>query len=206
MTVRRARWITLVLAAGLASCSLTGAPPISYLQLRSAERPLPAGDSPAVIVDAVQLPDYLLRDELLLRDDEYTLHYDPYQRWAEPLDLGIQRVIAKNLEGLLDTRQIGRFPKARIRDADWRLTVEIFRFELDGDRVGMRADGHWRCANRNIPTCNIVVHFDESKPIAQADAVDAGRIAADLSELLDEFAAALAGALPDTPAGMGTSR
>jgi uncharacterized lipoprotein YmbA len=199
------RWAVVFLAASLAACSLTATQPISYLQLRSSERPPATGDNPAVEVDAVQLPDYLLRDELLRRRGDYTLHYDPYQRWAEPLDLGIQRVIADNLEGLLGTREVARFPRARSRDADWRLSIEVRQFELDGDRVRLRASGLWRGVDRDTPTRSSAVEFEGSRPLASTETAEAARIAALLSELLEEFAATLANALTDARKGTDTS-
>lgn len=175
----------------LGACAVS-APPIQHFQLSHGAPPAATTDSPVIMLEAVRLPDFLLREELLLRDDEYSLRYDPTQRWAEPLDLGIQRVIARRLESRLNTRQVSLFPQVpHGAAADWRLTVTVDHLERDGNNALIAAEGRW--ARTSDDEIVAVVTFSETSALS---GIDGDEIAAALSELLWRFADALAEALP----------
>jgi uncharacterized lipoprotein YmbA len=166
-------------------------PSTAYLQLAAISTGSPdgiSGDGPSLFIDRVRLPDFLLRDELIRRDDDFSLHYNPYLRWAEPLDLGLQRVLAEELSISLDTRQIRRYPTPAARDTEWRLQVEVDRFERQGEEVQLRARGIW--ARSDSPDAAVaVIDFDRQRRVESASP---GATAEALSELLAAFAGELA--------------
>jgi hypothetical protein len=124
----------------LAACAST-APPIRYIQLSDEGVPLGTASSPIVMVDAVAVPDFLLRNELLMRIDQHRLSYNTGVRWAEPLDIGVQRVLATRLSAALDSFAVFSFPSGRSgRDLDWRVDVTLRNFEATGSDVVLRAD------------------------------------------------------------------
>jgi uncharacterized lipoprotein YmbA len=191
--------IRRLLASGLvlicAACSVSR-PSITHLQLRSLEPRGVLGDSPVVVINAIELPDYLLRDELMRRVDGVRLSYDASLRWAEPLDLGIQRVLARELETGLGTRHVIRFPAMARRTPDWRLDVEVFAFEAEAGRVILRAEGLWATGAEPDQTI-VAVDFEETT-IIEPDA-SAEVIAETLSALLHSFAVTLVENLDDRP-------
>jgi uncharacterized lipoprotein YmbA len=191
--IRRVIACALVLVAASACTVISPVPPITYLQLRSAKAAAPAADTPVVVVGAIEMPDYLLRDELLRRRSDYTLRYEPYQRWAEPLDLGIQRVVAANLGRELDSRRILAYPQASADDEVWHLAITVREFEALDERVVMRASGRWVSSTTADTRTAASVTFDESRRLEDASA---GAIAAALSALLEEFSSALAREFP----------
>lgn len=177
--------VTLVLL--LQACAVSS-PTINHLQLVALSEGRPGSDSPRLFLDRVELPDYLLRDELIRRDDDFTLHYDAQLRWAEPLDLGIQRVLAEELAVHLDTRQITRFPSPAGKSIEWLLRVEIDRFESSGGAVQLRGRGYWSPGEDSSVTV-ATLDFDEA---VIPNSMAPGDTARALSELLSRFAVALA--------------
>ena len=193
--------VALTAALLLGACAVN-APPIHHYQLSDGAPPPPDGDSPVLSIDAVQLPDFLLRDELLLRDSDYSLRYDPTRRWAEPLDLGVQRVIANRLESRLGTRRIARFPDVpRGTSADWHLVVQVEHFERQGNEALISAEGRWLRPGDEQTAA--VVTFRETRSL---NGVDGDDLAAALSQLLWRFADALADELPEQSQNAGVAR
>jgi uncharacterized lipoprotein YmbA len=189
MGIRTSRLAPLGLALLLAmpGCAVN-TPATAYLQLAATTAGSPTGDSPRLFIDRVEMPDFLLRDELIRRDDDFSLHYNPYLRWAEPLDLGIQRVLAEELAVHLDTRQVRRYPAPAGATTQWRLRVRIDRFEREGETVRLQGQGLW--SRGDAPDAVVSqVDFDER---GRLESEATGATAAALSELLDDFARELA--------------
>jgi uncharacterized lipoprotein YmbA len=183
--------VLLLVASG---CSVS-TPPIQHLQLSSGSAAGGSRDTPVILIEAVDLPDYLLRDELARRVDDVTLHYNPYLRWAEPLDLAVQRVLADRLGALLDTRQVVRFPDPPRGDVDWVLRVRLQRLEREAKRAVLYGEASWvRPGTPDKTVSSLTMEETEALP-ADASGADAARA---LSELLARFARALADALQTT--------
>ena len=178
----------------LASACSVSTPPIRHLQLSSGATAVGSQDDPVILVEAVTMPDYLLRDELARRIDAVTLHYNPYLRWAEPLDLAVQRVLAEHLRELLDTRRVVRFPAAPRSEVDWRLSVRLQRFERESSRAVLLGEANWARAATPGGTVSSVLMEDEQALPANASGAETARA---LSDLLERFAGAVARARPD---------
>lgn len=181
----------IIVVCSLAACAVSS-PPIRHIQLAAGSLTAATGDAPVVYLDAVSIPDYLLRDALLRRIDAYTVNYDQNNRWAEPLDLGIQRVVAAQLESRLDTRQVVAFPDIGSVPADWHLRVIVKRFEASERVATLDAEAHWVATDSSNSGDQIqekrVVNFVQSLDLADDSA---GAVAAALSALLSDFSNAL---------------
>lgn len=181
--------LSLSMGMSISGCTVSS-PPIRYLQLSAGSEPQPEAAGLPVAVDAVAVPDYLLRDELLLRQSAVELTYSADQRWAEPLDLGIQRVLARRLARELNTRSVVLFPDVPRQIPFWELRVDVRQFEMRDDKVVLRANGTW--TQRGAPQgdsatpAHVVFEAREALPASDADAAMA------LSRLLWQFAEALA--------------
>ena len=181
----------------LTACAVSS-PSISHLRLSAGDLAAADGESPVVTINTVLLPDFLLRDELMHRDGEYRVRYDSSQRWAEPMDIGIQRVLAERLATRLNSRQVIRFPYLPERTADWVLDVEVKEFEADGSSVHLIAEAQLEGQNDTI-----IIQFDEAMVLPPAptgsDTVSDGEaIAKAMSELLWQLADRLAQATAGT--------
>ena len=180
--------LTAILIAS--ACSVT-APPIRHLQLSSGAVTSGSRDAPVVLIETVELPDYLLRDELATRIDDVTLRFDPYQRWAEPMDLAAHRVLAEHLGALLDTRHIVRFPDAPRSDAEWILRVRLLRFEREESRAVLSGEAIWARGAAPGDTVHSVTMEEQQALPGDASGTDAARA---LGDLLERFARAIASA------------
>lgn len=122
--------VILLLIAACAS-----SPPVHYFGLESLDveyREDPP-DSPLVVLGPLQLPDYLKRSQMVTRGDGTEFLVDDFNRWAEPLDQAIHRILAKNVDSLLDTMVVSAYPTVALARADYRLTGRIDRFDADGN-------------------------------------------------------------------------
>ena len=171
-------------------------PQIQHLQLSAGDAALPLKDAPLIVLDAIDIPDYLLRDELLHRESQFALRYDNTRRWAEPLDLGVQRVLGRRLQAALDTQQVLLFPQAPPRPADWQLRVTLTHFEATGSTASIAAEGRWEQKTGDTVIVESVV-FEDSLSLSGNGGED---IAQAMSQLLWQLADELAAAIADRSA------
>jgi uncharacterized lipoprotein YmbA len=179
------RVLLIALLALLHGCA-TSKLPVSHVQLSAGDTQPGSSPTPRVMVDAIEVPDVLLRHEMLVREDEYSLRYDASKRWAEPLDVGVQRVIARRLTSVLDSYGVKSFPTARSRDLDWRVDISLINFEVIGNDVVLVADVYLHPGDGGQARSQ---RFAARRALR---ASDGAVIAAQLSELLGELVDSIA--------------
>ena len=126
----------LVSLVGLAGC-LGGASPPSRFYLLS---PLPtpeagaaAATGLAIGVGPVAIPDYLNRGQIVTWAGENQLALAEFDRWAEPLQKNLSRVLVLNLSTLLSTDRVALHPWNRSTPMDYQVIVDVGRFEAGTD-------------------------------------------------------------------------
>ena len=192
-TTRPARALAFAIVLLIATACSVSTPPINHLQLSSGNAAGGSRDAPVILIETVDLPDYLLRDELARRIDDVTLNYNPYLRWAEPLDLAVQRVLAEQLAALLDTRQVVRFPDPPHGEVDWLLRVRLLRFERGATGAVLQGEASWVRADEPGTTVRSVTMEETQTLPADASGADTARA---LSVLLGRFSRVIANSLP----------
>jgi uncharacterized lipoprotein YmbA len=197
----------LAATAALAACvSLKRTPEARFFVLRSlAERGAPsqAPSSDPVGVLPVRVPGYLDRPQLVTWLAPGELRIDEFLRWAEPLDAGISRTLAENLDALLPGRRLLRWPWPGSTPLLCRVRVELERFGpeagggvfLEGAFVVLPPRGERPLASRPFALRREVL----SRPSGPGPApgVEA------MNELLLELARGLAQAIETLPAEAG---
>lgn len=187
MTAPR-RLAALLLATLLGACA--GGVEVQYVILSPAEHEAATGASPVLAIGPVTVPDYLLRNEIVWRENAHRLHFLPGRRWAEPLDNGVQRIVGANLGARLGTARVHAFPGTAVTDRGYRIALAVRRFEAEEDRV--RAEIAWElsamASGKRVDSGTFVA----DSPLARREAAT---IAAALSGLLDRLAARLAAAV-----------
>ncbi|MFT7286335.1 MAG: putative lipoprotein YmbA [Halieaceae bacterium] len=168
---------------------------ITHLQLSAGDAAPGTGIKPVIVIDRIGIPDFLLRDAFLLRSDAYELHYHSSLRWAEPLDLGIQRVLARRLSAALDTREITSYPQLRGSAADSKLHIDVQHFEALGEEVILEARVKLEFP-KAAERATQVLTFEGRKGI---DINSGSAVAATMSELLWEFSEFIATAIDEAP-------
>jgi uncharacterized lipoprotein YmbA len=116
-------------------------PPTKFYLLSPVPVPNPeTGDTqdqqPTIIrVDAIVIPGYLDRNEIVTRVSKNEIHLADLNQWGEPLRDNLTNILALNLSRLLPAKGFAIFPFKCPSPVDYQLSVEIVRMDgnLDGD-------------------------------------------------------------------------
>jgi uncharacterized lipoprotein YmbA len=105
-------------------------------------------DSPAdaalvIALGPIDLPEYLLRSEIVRRAGPNELVPSPVNRWAEPIDDAVLRVLNIDLTRLLPRSSIHSFPFADLADPFVQVEIAVATFEADLEGTA-RLEGIWR--------------------------------------------------------------
>ena len=121
----------VLLAVILGGCG--SSPPVSYYDLEALEAGYVAarGTSQTVGVGPLRTPDYLSRSQIVTRRSDSTVFVDDFNRWVEPVDDAIYRIVSENLDSLIDGAVVVAFPYTHIADLDYQLIGRISRFDAD---------------------------------------------------------------------------
>jgi uncharacterized lipoprotein YmbA len=142
----RARHVAVAgLAVALSSCvTLKRSPEARFFVLRSLEVPAQTGRVPSsgvVGLLSVRVPGYLERPQVVTWVSEDEIRIDEFLRWAEPLDVGVSRILAENLSALLPQHPVARAP--------WSSRVTLMcRVRVDLQRFGRQTDGEVQLVGR----------------------------------------------------------
>jgi len=130
-----ARSITLcvLLMATIGACG--SSPPVQYYALSTAGGVGSTDQDGAATLGLgpIRMPEYLNRTQFVTRTSGTEIQVDEFNRWAEPLSPSIHRIVAANVDRLLDDLTVIAFPyDAAIRNiVDYRLHGDIMRFDAD---------------------------------------------------------------------------
>jgi uncharacterized lipoprotein YmbA len=80
-------------------------------------------------VGPIKIPAYLDRPEMATRSAPDSLQFAEFDKWAEPLERNLTRVIAENLAILLSTNRVGVFPWLNSAQVQYQVTVDITQLE-----------------------------------------------------------------------------
>ena len=129
------RWYAPAVFLAMAVAGCGSSPPVNYYDLQSLENGYLADSekSLAVGVGPLRAPDYLSRSQIVTRKSDSTIFVDDFNRWVEPVDDAIYRIISENLDSLIDEAVVVAFPYTHIADLDYQLLGRISRFDADAD-------------------------------------------------------------------------
>jgi len=83
----------------------------------------------SVGVGPVKIPEYLDRVQIVTRSTSNTLQLAEFDRWAEPLDRSLPRMLAENLSVLLPADTVAAFPWPGSARVDYQVVVEVIQFD-----------------------------------------------------------------------------
>jgi uncharacterized lipoprotein YmbA len=89
----------------------------------------------------IEMPSYLKKGLLVVREGESEVRYNDYSRWAEPLDAGIFRLLRDNLESNAKLSRVipYPFPFDEERDYDVRIRIRC----AEGQKTGSQYEVHF---------------------------------------------------------------
>jgi len=187
----RIRIITLLLLCGLlVACGST--PRSNYFMLSADATGLPDGSGPSLGVGPISIPDYLKAREMVLNRSDHALRMAEYDRWAEPLDSAVLRVLAVNLSSLMDSQNIQIYPWRR--DSIPRYSVRVAVIQLATQDTKAHFVAEWsvhKTHNGGVLSQHI------SQLETASDSSDPETIAAAYSNLLLQLSEEIATAIKD---------
>ncbi|QLH40097.1 MAG: membrane integrity-associated transporter subunit PqiC [Defluviicoccus sp.] len=114
--------------------------PTTYYTLAAesspANTPAPASArrGPAIVaLGPVQMPDYLDRPQIVVRETDYRLHLATTDVWAAPLSDMVPRVLIDDLSRRLPGTRVVGFPQVSGPNFEYRVSVDITRFDVDAE-------------------------------------------------------------------------
>jgi hypothetical protein len=139
---------TAAMALGPAGCvSLKRTPEARFFVLRALVEPPEAPVAAArpgsfVGLLPVRVPGHLERPQLVTWAGPGELRIDEYLRWAEPIDAGVARTLAENLDALLPAHPVIRspWPAAVTPFCRVRVDLRVFGLQENGE---VRLEGRW---------------------------------------------------------------
>jgi uncharacterized lipoprotein YmbA len=125
-------WYALLLLAILGACGTT--PGSNYYLLTADTGQVPSGTTPSLGIGPVAIPEYLNRNSLVTDTRGNEVRIASFERWAEPLGDGVQRVLALNLSSQLNTQNLRFFPWQADLAPDYGVRLTIVSMDIqDGE-------------------------------------------------------------------------
>ena len=184
---------TSCIALLLGACAAS--PPVQFYVLDTVPRTSGNTDSDVTIgLGPMSFPDYLKRPQIVTRTAGSEMIIDEFQRWAEPVDRSFIRILAANVDDMLESAVVVVFPYSMNIRIDMRVIGRVFRF--DTDTAGLAVlDVQWAAGDG---TDNSIVEPRRSHYEARAtDLQDYDAIVMALNETLDAFSRDVAAALKE---------
>lgn len=174
----------------IAGCG--SSPTVHYYALDTIDNRVARDDegSPIIAVGAFRTPEYLNRSQMVTRGPGAEIKVDEFNRWAEPLDDAIHRVLASNLDVLLESVVVVAFPSSAGLNIDYRLMGRFDRFTSDQDGLVV-LDVQWGIADSAGATKLSPRRVRFESQSARSD--DPGLIAQAMSDVLAQFSRDIAG-------------
>lgn len=141
-----------------------------------------------IALGPVRLPDYLLRPEVVRRVGPNQLEPARVDRWGEPIDRALVRVLCLDLAALLPRSAVVPFPAPPGEKPALQVGIDVSAFEAD--RAGAtRLEARWRIRGGDEETVR------ESRLEREAESGETAATVAAMSALLAELAAEIAAEL-----------
>ena len=85
-------------------------------------------------VGPVKIPEYQNRPQIVTQDKEKMLKFAQFDRWGDPLDLGMTRLIRENLAVMLPEAKFTLYPWNSSVPVKYQVVVEIVQLDSDLDK------------------------------------------------------------------------
>lgn len=94
-------------------------------------------------VGPIKIAQYLDRPHMVTQHDDKTVQFSQFDRWSEPLDEGIARLLTANLTVLLTGGTFTQYPWNPSMDMRYQVVVNIIRIKSDFAK-GMEMTVQWQ--------------------------------------------------------------
>jgi len=139
MTTFRLQFAAVAILLGaLYGCGST--PSSNHYLLTASLGSVPSGQTPALGIGPIEIPEYLNRHTLVYSAGGNRLNIPITERWAEPLADGVARVLSLNLAGLLNTENVQAYPWHSQRAPDFGVKVRVLGLDADPQNASLIAE------------------------------------------------------------------
>jgi uncharacterized lipoprotein YmbA len=114
-------------------------------------------------IGPVGIPEYLNRSQIVQRTGRYQVGVAEFDKWAEPLEFSIPRVVAENLSALLSTEDIQMYPWES-ESPEFRIRIDIVRFDSASDG-NVELTARWGLLRGTDERKIVWQKFSDKKPI-----------------------------------------
>lgn len=142
-------------------------------------------------IGPLKIPGYLDREQIVTRVSANRYQVAENDRWAEPIEDNIQRVIWQNLTGLMPSAEFVEYPWPASERPKYQVQIELLRFEAN---AAASAEFMARWSVRDTATKKILAG-KESRLSQAVNPSSTDAAVAALSAALGEFSRELAQAL-----------
>ncbi len=195
------RCLTVALSTLLLLAACASSPPVRYYSLSPIDTDFQQDPDDSVILGLgpLRMPDYLNRSQIVTRGANSEIQVDEFSRWSEPLSTSLLRIVATDVDSLLNGVVVVVFPyEPFVRDqVRYRLVGDINRFDADSSgRIVLEVQ--WGVADADG---QITVPVRRNRYEAQATvggqpaAGDPGAVAAAMNDALAQFSRDIASKL-----------
>jgi uncharacterized lipoprotein YmbA len=129
--------------------SLTGcfgsSPSAQFYLLEPIGEPINAaatGKKPLIALTPVKIPEYVDRPQIVTATGRNAYRLSEFDRWAEPLNDNIGRVLQQNLAVLVPAEVVQTNASGLAKDALLRVSVNILEFHVDPQQQALLT-AHW---------------------------------------------------------------
>ena len=171
----------LILASACGSSA-----PVRYYSLEALESRFgeDVAGSPGMGLGPLRMPDYLTRSRIVTRRDNSEVVVDDFNRWVEPVDEALYRIVAANVDSLLEDVIVVGFPYNHFADLDYQVIGRVDRFDTDEHgRVVLVAQWSIMTPNSEFIVAPRRVRYETQA----SDVTDYGAVAMAMSEVLADF-------------------
>ena len=184
--------ITLSLCLLLCLVSCAGSPPSNFYRLTPAVDHAPGGSTPSLGIGPVDIPEFLNRNALVYTRGGNQLQLAESERWAEPLDDGVTRVLGLNLSALLQTETLRFFPWDLRQAPDYGVRINILDLDARDGQAILVADWLLYRPGNGATIASGISQFSKALPAGE---LQAAQLPAAYSALLFELSQTIAAAI-----------
>lgn len=181
------RWLLATMGLFLLSCQST--PPPAYYRLDATAATVSGAPGPSIGVMPVATPEYLSRSSLIRDFSDNAVTVDAGEKWVEPLDSAIARVVTLNLGRLLPTNDVRPYPwnSRQTPEITIRIKVQDLR-NVPGEATLV---AETVLTHRNGAFASELISLQT--PLV--DSLQGGEVASAYSRLLEDFSKQLAASI-----------
>ena len=193
MIIKMPRLVTVAsLVVALSSCGTT--PNSNYYVLQSDATAGSTDSTLSLGVGPIEIPEYLNRHTIVFSRLNNQLSLASFERWAEPLDSGIERVVRLNLASLLNTQNVQTYPWGSSEKPEYAVQISVLRFDASSNGAELIAE--WRLHRPNSEK-TILRQISRLQDDQQRKPMTAEDVAPAYSRLLLQLSEVIAAAISD---------